>query len=188
MSGRPKRNGPANAGPFALPQQDFRKGFARPSQVFARLSQVQASTFTCQTLAKTCQTLAKHLRNTCQTAPLCILPPAPLCAATPLRGRLPRLHRLQPPRLRHPHRADGRHGACGGFIRFYYGVTFQCASNQLLPLLIFTSNGTDSCMAPDMCSRTRVERASNSSGQVSKMSSSWTCRIILLRIFRSFIA
>ena len=23
-------------------------------------------------------------------------------------------HRLQPPRLRHPHRADGRHGAGGG--------------------------------------------------------------------------
>ena len=67
MSGRPKRNGLANAGPFALPQQDFRKGFARPSQVFARLSQVQASTFTCEILAyylpTTCETLAKYLPN-----------------------------------------------------------------------------------------------------------------------------
>ena len=28
--------------------------------------------------------------------------------------RLPVLHCLHPPRLRHPHRADGQHGAGGG--------------------------------------------------------------------------
>ena len=63
MSGRPKRNGLANAGPFALPQQDFRKGFARPSQVVGKTFASPSKHFY---LRNTCQTLAKHLPNTCE--------------------------------------------------------------------------------------------------------------------------
>ena len=140
------------------------KTFARGSQDLRKSSQDFRKSKQALLLAKHLQRLAKHLPNTCET----------------LAKYLPNSTTL------HTTTSTTLCGyAAGGF---YYGVTFQCASSQLLPLLIFTSNGTDSCMAPDMCSRTRFERVSNSSGQVSKMSSSWTCRIILLRIFRSFIA
>lgn len=64
MSGRPKRNGLANAGPFALPQQDFRKGFARPSQVVGKTFASPSKHFY---LRNTCLLLAKHLPTTCQT-------------------------------------------------------------------------------------------------------------------------
>ncbi len=130
MSGRPKRNGPANAGPFCIASarlsQGVRKTFASSRQDFRKSKQ---ALLLAKYLPNTCQTLAKHLRNTCQTAPLCILPPAPLCAATPLRGCLPRLHRLQPPRLRH-HTVRLRHHLTAllghhhtARLRRWYGVT-----------------------------------------------------------------
>lgn len=87
MSGWPKRNGLANAGLFCIASarlsQGVRKTFASLRKTFASPSKHFYLPNTCEDLPNTCQTLAKHLRNTCQTAPLCILPPAPLCAATP---------------------------------------------------------------------------------------------------------
>ncbi len=78
MSGRPKRNGPANAGPFCIASarlsQGVRKTFASSRQDFRKSKQAlllaKYLPTTCLLLAKhlpnTCQTLAKHLPNTCE--------------------------------------------------------------------------------------------------------------------------
>ena len=67
MSGRPKRNGPANAGPFCIASarlsQGVRKTFASSRQVFRKSKQ---ALLLAKYLPTTCQTLAKHLPNTCE--------------------------------------------------------------------------------------------------------------------------
>ena len=52
--------------------------------------------------------------------PLLPCPAPPVAAVT----YLPVPHRLQPPRLRHPHRADGQRGTGGGTGEFRYVIIF----------------------------------------------------------------
>ena len=63
MSGRPKRNGLANAGPFL---HCLSKTFARGSQDLRKSSQDFRKSKQALLLAKHLQRLAKHLPNTCE--------------------------------------------------------------------------------------------------------------------------
>ncbi len=59
-----------------------------------------------------CQNRIEQTRTFAVVSPRPLLPcPAPSVTAV---THLPVPHRLQPPRFRHPHRADGLHGAGGG--------------------------------------------------------------------------
>ncbi len=73
-------------------------------------------------LSPPCRNRRRHPQGRSPPPSQPLLPwPAPSVTAI---THLPVPHRLQPPRLRHPHRADGLHGTGGGTGEFRYVIIF----------------------------------------------------------------